>query len=229
MKKIFYLIIIPLFFNISFADLETVTNSYITQLKLSQKESNKAEKQTAYNKTKEYAKSLLGIIQGMDINFLNKANEFYKLLSEKTTELQKNTASEDKKISLKANRDISNFNEISKYLKCCSKLLSTLYKEPETLDSILNKLPEFVPQLGKEISVALRVFELVMEKPDENFNNAIEKMREFAKQSEDGTYLLSPILSIVMKDDNPDSLNFKKLIQETDFSNLDLCNYLNIR
>ncbi len=225
MKKIVYLIIISLFFNTSFANLETVTNSYISQLKLSQKESNKAEKQTAYNKTKEYAKALLGIIQGMDISFLDKANGFYKLLSEKTTELQKNTTSEDKKVSLRANRDITNFNEISKYLKCCSKLLNALYKEPETLDLILSKIPEFVPQLGKEISVALRVFELIMEKPNENFNNAIEKMRDFAKQSEDGTYLLSPILSIAMKEDNPDSLK----IQETDFSNLDLCIYLNIK
>ncbi len=229
MRKIIYLTITSFFFNICFANLETVTNSYISQLKLSQKESNKAEKQTAYNKTKEYAKVLLGIIHGMDISFLDKANGFYKLLSEKTTELQRNINSDDKKISLKANRDITNFNEISKYLKCCSKLLYALYKEPEVIDLILSKIPEFIPQLGKEISIALRVFELIIEKPDENFNNAIEKMRNFAKQSADGTYLLSPILSIAMKENNPDSLKFKKIIQETDFSNLDLCIYLNIK
>lgn len=229
MRKIFYLITMPLFLSTSFANLETITNSYISQLKLTQQELNKAEKQTAYNKTKEYAKILLGIIQGLDINFLDKANGFYKLLSDKTAELQKDKVSGDKKLALKATRNITNFNEIFKYLKCCSKLLNTLYNQPGVLDLILEKIPEFIPQLGKEITIMLRVFELVMENPDENFNNAIEKMRSFAKQSEDGTYLLSPILSIAIENNNPDTLNFKQMIQETDFSNLDLCHYLNIK
>jgi len=229
MRKIFYLITMSLFLGTSFANLETITNNYIKQLKLTQQELNKAEKQTAYNKTKEYAKVLLGVIQDLDVSFLGKTNEFYKLLSDKTLALQKDKESEDKKISLKAARDITNFNEIFKYLKCCSKLLNTLYNQPKVLDFILEKIPEFVPQLGKEITIMLRVFELVIEKPDENFNNAIEKMRTFAKQSEDGTYLLSPILSIAMENNNLDTLDFRQMIQETDFSNLDLCNYLNIK
>lgn len=229
MRKIFYLVIISLFLNTSFASLENVTNSYISQLKLFQKETHKAEKQAAFNKTKEYSKILLGVIQGMDIKFLNKTNKFYNLLSQKAVELQKEKLSEDKKIALKANRDITNLNEISKYLKCCLKLLNVLYNDPEIIDLILSKVPEFVPQLGKEISIALRIFELVITKPNENFNDAIEKMRDFARQSEDGTYLLSPILSAGMKNNDIDSLDFKKIIQETDFSDLDLCDYLNIK
>lgn len=234
MKKYIYLILITLCVNVSWGQgsetLEGLTSSYLNQLKFAQQEGNKAEKQTAYNKASEYAKNLLGVVPGVNINFSDRINNVCNLLNEKAKALEKDKASENKKLSLKASRDISNYNEISKFLKCSSKLLDTLYKSPGLLDSLLQKIPEFIPQLGKELTVMLRVLELtVTDNADDKLNEVISKLRDFAKQSDDGTYLLSPLISISMNTQEQNSLDFEKIIQETDFSSLDVCCYLNIK
>jgi hypothetical protein len=52
-------------------------------------------------------------------------------------------------------------------------------------------------------------------------------MRDFAKQSDDGTYLLSPLLSAIMQQD--DNWNLETILKETNFTNLDNCVYLKIK
>lgn len=212
--------------NVYSSDLQTVTNGYLSELELSKNETEKAEKQTHNNKAKEHAKMLLGIVSNVQINTANKTNEFCKLLEEKTLSLEDASQVDDKKVSLKAKRDIENFKEIAKFLKSASKLIDSLYEDPQLIDLMLVKIPEFIPIIGHEISTFLRILELIAVS-NENFDAAISKMREISQESEDGTYLISPLISVAME--ISDDLDYKKILTETDFSKLEICKYLKVR
>ena len=225
MKK-FILAVGLLTVNTYSSDLRTVTNSFISELEMSRNESKKAEKQTHNNKAKEYAKTLLGIVSNVKINTQKKANEFCKLLEQKALSLEKEAQSNDKKISLKAKRDIGNFKEIAKFLKCVSKLFDSFYEDPKLVDLMLEKIPEFIPIIAGEIIVLLRILELTINS-NKNFDMAINKIKEFAQQPEDGNYLISPIISAALENGN--EIDYKKILVETDFSKLEICKYLRIR
>lgn len=233
MKYLTLLALFALIPSISFANLQGAIGKFKTQLRLSRQNASKAEYQTAYNKSKEQAKTLLGIVQGVDIGFLSRLDAFQKMLSEKAAALEPDSKSDDKKVSLKAMRDISNFNEISKYLTCSSKLLNALYNQGELLDTLIQKIPEFVPQIAQEITIMLKILKLIVDTPaanlDQIFYQVIELMRNFAKQSDDGTYLLSPLLSAAMASGDVNNVDFATIIQGDDVQKLDNCIYLNIK
>ena len=90
----------------------------------------------------------------------------------------------------------------------------------------MEKIPDSVPSIGQEITAFLRVLELVVSSGD-NLDRTISMMREFAKQSDDGSYLLSPLISVAMKQGQ--DLNIRKILTETDFTKLELCEYLKIK
>ena len=97
---------------------------------------------------------------------------------------------------------------------------------PQILPLIVEKMPDFIPNIGQEITVFLRAFEMII-KQKTDAKAVISKFRKFAKSSEDGSYLMSPLLSVAME--NVSSLDYKTILTSTDFSKSEVCKYLQIR
>ena len=207
-------------------NFQTVSKNYINELNLSRQSKDPADKQAHINKAVEFAKTLLGVISDVKVETSAKTSEFCKILEQKREDLAKSAESDNEKISLKAKRDISNYKQIENFLICESILLDSLYSNPQLISLIMEKIPDFVPSIGQEITAFLRVLELVVSSSD-NLDRTISMMREFAKQSEDGSYLLSPLTSVAMK--QVQDLNIRKILTETDFSKLELCEYLKVK
>ncbi|MDR1390934.1 MAG: hypothetical protein LBI95_00995 [Holosporales bacterium] len=225
MKRLIFLLFL-LSAHASCSDLSTITSNYINEINQLKKAIGEAEIQLIYDKAREYAKILLGLVPNVQIKTLDRINAFCDLLNLKLKDLEKNVDSENKNISLKAKRDIENFKEISKFLICCSKLLDSIYLNQDIVDLMLRKIPQFIPAIGKEITVMLQVLELLISSED-FFDKVIEKMREFASQFPDGTYLMSPLLSAAME--KVEFLDYKELLKNINLSNLSFCKYLKIR
>jgi hypothetical protein len=208
------------------SELTTVINNYIAEIDRYQKESKEEKKQIHRGKAREYAEVLLGVVPNVKICTYNNIKEFCTLLENKIPELQKLCTTKDKKTTLKAKRDISNYTEIVKFLKSCSKFIDAIYQFSGIIDLILEKCPREVPFLAKEIAIMLRILEMVIAS-SKDIETPIAKMRDFASSEEDGTYLLSSLISLAMHDfENAD---FKEILSRTDFSDPDVRIYLKIR
>lgn len=217
--------------NLTTTDLETnefkmTANNYIEEINLFRRAKDNADRQIHMNKALEFAKTLLGIIPNIKINVSEKVFEFCKVLEKKCDELKNATESNDKKIALKAKRDVTNCLYIENFLKCTAVLLDSLYADPQILYLIVEKMADFVPNIGCEITVLLRVLEFITSAGDST-EIVIAKLREFAKSSEDGNYLLSPLLSVAME--KVSTLDYKHILTSNDFSNGEICKYLKIR
>ncbi|MDR2667088.1 MAG: hypothetical protein LBB34_03190 [Holosporales bacterium] len=224
MKKII-ITLFALFNSLLSAELTTVTNNYTTEVAHYQKEKEEDKKQFHFDKMKEYAEILLGFVPGVKLHTYDKIKNFCALLEDKIPELQKLCDAEDKKVAIRAKRTTSNYAEIGKFLKACSRLIDTIYQSPQIIDLILQKCPEEVPYIAYEIVVILKILEMVIASP-EDIEAKMTLMMDFASSLEDGTWLLSSLLSLVMKD--PENANFEEILSSTDFSNSDMRIYLKI-
>ena len=207
-------------------EFQIAAKNYINEINLFKQSKDTADKQVHLNKALELAKSLLGVIPNAKINVSPKVFEFCKILEQEQAKLNDATKSEDKKVALKAKRDLANHIHIANFLKCASVLLDMLNNDPQILPLIAEKMPEFIPNIGQEITVCLRAFELMI-KPDSDNKAIISKFRQYAKSSDDGSYLMSPLLSIAME--NVANLNYKTILTSTDFSKSEVCKYLQIK
>ncbi|MDR0942020.1 MAG: hypothetical protein LBM19_00135 [Holosporales bacterium] len=225
MKKIIFAIL-SLSLNALCSDLTSVTNNYVVEMEQSQAGNNPADKQAHRAKAKEYAEMLLGKSKNTNFKSYEKIKALCDVLDKKAAEMQNSISTADEKAALKTKRDISNYIETAKFLRVSSKLLDAIYENPTIVDLILEKTPQSIPLIGREIVAMLRVLEIIVANPDD-INSAIEKAREFATSSEDGTHLLSQLISVALE--YPDNVDFIKLLSETDFSNKNLHKYLKIR
>ncbi len=207
-------------------EFQTAAKNYINEINLFKQSKDTADKQVHLNKALELAKSLLGIIPNTKINVSPKVLEFCKILEQERAKLNDAIKSEDKKVALKAKRDMTNYTHIENFLKCVSILLDTMNNEPQILPLIVEKMPEFIPNVGQEVTVFLRALELIIKTPSDT-KAIISKFRKYAKSSEDGSYLMSPLLSVAME--HIDNLNYKTILTSTDFSKSEVCKYLRIR
>ncbi len=207
-------------------ELRTVAYNYLKELNLSRNAKDKEEQKLHEKKAIELAKSLLGIVANVKINTSAKVTEFSRILEQKISELEKAEESSNEKETLKKKRDIANYKQIESFIKSNSKLFDSLYSNPEIFNLIMQKLPDFVPVIGREITVFLRSLGLIIES-ENNFDKVISLLRDFARTSSDGTYLLSPINSIATA--NTENLDMLKLLQNTDFTKYDVCKYLKLK
>lgn len=201
-------------------DYASVKNSYYAEIQKYKNGKTDLEKKDAFKKAKEHAKTLLGIVPGMKLSIYSYAEKFCKTLEKLSSELK------DKADDKKAVRDLENYQEIAKFLKTGTKLLDTLYANENLLDNMLEKCGENIPYIATEIIKILQVIELIMAK-NNDVEKIIESIRDFGRESEDGTHLLSIIFSVAME--NIDNCDFVKIIDSTDFKNKDLCKYLKVR
>ncbi|MBQ7524166.1 MAG: hypothetical protein IJT08_00985 [Alphaproteobacteria bacterium] len=211
--------------------LEEATSQYVNEMNLlNQPQNDTSDQQVHFNKLREIAKTLLGITPNAKLELSPKITEFCKVLDARRNALTGQTEPGDQNAALKAKRDIDNFTEMSKFLRCTAGLFDAFYSSPQLLELVLKKIPEFVPAIGHEITVVLRVVELLSKTGEVPFDEITNKLREFARQSEDGTYLLSPLISAAMAAaETEGNMDFPKLLNETDFTKLDICRYLKIR
>lgn len=207
-------------------EFQMISKNYIDEINLSKRAQDISDKQIHMNKAMEFAKVLLGIIPGVKLNVTTKTFEFCTILEQKRMELKSASESDDQNISLKAKRDIANYTYSENFLKCTAILLDAMYRDSQILPLIIEKMAEFVPNIGQEITMFLRALELIVSQ-DADTEKIISKLREFAKSSEDGNYLLSPLLSVAME--NVSTLDYKNILISTDFSNNETCKYLKIK
>jgi hypothetical protein len=208
-------------------ELTTAVNNYLSDVANSRKWNNEAEKQAAYHKAKDSAMTLLGVVPGLKLNSYDKMKAFCNLLLRHAESLRKTLSfTEEEREKLKTRRDITNYKEAAKFLMCCSSLLDAMYADPTLVDLILQKLPETIPVLAQEITVMLYILKFILQNPTKT-DEPMEKLREFATSSEDGTYLLSQLISVAMS--STGAPNFKNLLTRDDISNADNCSYLKIR
>lgn len=185
------------------------------------------DKQLEYlDKAEGLAKNLLGIIPGVNVTPSKKVLEFCKTIDKQRSELEKVAESSEGKKALKAKRDASNYIQATKFLKSMLYFVEALYTNQQILQILLTKLSEFVPILGKEVTEFWKAVGLMNGEVD-SIDKIINSLKEFAKSSDDGCYLLSPITSIAMNtDDKPD---FEKILQDPDLQIPDYRKYLKIR
>ncbi|MDR0695448.1 MAG: hypothetical protein LBF56_01580 [Holosporales bacterium] len=208
-------------------ELATVVNNYLMDIAKSRKGDNDAAKREAYNKSKVSAMALLGVVQGLKLNSYDKMKGFCDVLFQCANAMEKTLSSaSDEREELKKKRDITNYREAAKFLKCCSKLLDAMYADQSLINLILEKIPEVVPTLACEVTVMLHVLKLVLRDPS-NIAGPMKKLRDFATSSEDGTHLMSQLISAAMG--SPEDVNFSNLLGADDVSNADTCRYLEIR
>ena len=208
------------------SEFQTTAKNYINEINLFKQSKDTADRQVHLNKALELAKSLLGVIPNTKINISKKVSEFCKVLEQERSKLNDTIESNDKKIALKAKRDMANYIHVENFLKCASSLVDTINNVPQILPLIVEKMPDFIPNIGQEITVFLRAFEMII-KQKTDAKAVISKFRKFAKSSEDGSYLMSPLLSVAME--NVSSLDYKTILTSTDFSKSEVCKYLQIR
>ena len=207
-------------------EFQIATKNYMNEINLFKQSQDVADRQVHLNKAQEQAKSLLGVISHTRVNVSPKVFECCGILEQEGEKLKDVTESKDNKIALKAKRDMANFVQIGNFLKCCAVLLDTINNDPQILPLIVAKMPEFVPNIGQEITVFLRAFELII-KSENDTKAVVSKLRQFAKSSEDGSYLMSPLLSVAME--NIANLDYKTILSSTDFSKSEVCKYLKIK
>ncbi len=207
-------------------EFQTTVKNYINEINLFKQSKDIADKQVHLNKALELAKNLLGVIPNKIINVSPKVFEFCKILEQERAKLNEAIKSEDKKLVLKSQRDMANYTHIENFLKCTSVLLDAVNNDHTILQLIVDKMPDFVPNIGQEITVFLRALEIIIKTPNDT-KAIISKFRKFAKSSEDGSYLMSPLLSVAME--SIANLNYKTLLTSTDFSKSEVCKYLQIK
>ena len=195
-------------------ELQSTVSNYITEINLLKHSNDIANNQLHKNKALEYAKQLLGIIPNTKISTLPKIVELCKVIEQKREALYKDAHSEDKTTSLKAKRDIVNYEQIELLLKCLSILLDELYSEPKLIELIVDKIPEYVPHIGEEITFFIRVLETLSSQ--NNIEMLITKSREYAMKTDDGTNILSPLVSIAIEAlKNKQDVSYKKILTDT--------------
>ena len=210
-------------------ELQKTVSSYTNELNLANHAKDNSDKQIHRNKALECAKILLGIVPDAQLGASEKVVEFCELLKHKRDELAQTENSDNKKVALKAKRDRANYEQIESFLKCTSKLLDELRNNSKLLELVMNKMPEFVPTMGQEITVFLRMLTMMQGSTD-NFDKIIAKIRNFAHQSEDGTYLLSPLLSAALDTLGQSSeLNYTQILDNNETIDLEKCKYLAIK
>ena len=209
-------------------ELQNTVSIYIQEINLLKHSNDIANKQLHKNKAVEYAKQLLGVIPNTKISTLPKVVALCKSLQQKREGLQKEVNSKDKKTSLKAKRDIVNYEQIGRFLQCLSMLLDELYSAPKLIELIVDKIPEYIPQMGEEITFFLRELGIITSKND--IEMIVSKSREFAMKSDDGTNLLSPMVSIAMEDSKSQkTINYNKILTNIKFITGDMQKYLAIK
>ena len=202
------------------------SRNYVNEINFAFQSKDSSDRQVHMNKAIECAKILLGVINNTHVNTKNKVQEFCNFLEQKRAELSNDLQSADKKVALKANRDISNYIGIAKFMQCCSSLLDTLYIDNNLIFLIVEKIPYYVPQIGKELTAFIKALTIIYSK-DYNFDDLVSKFRNFAKQSDDGSYLMSPLLSLAM--DKIQSLDYTAILNSQEILSLNACKYLRIR
>ena len=209
-------------------DLQSTVSNYIKEINLLKHSNDIANQQLHKNKALEYAKKLLGIIPNTKISTFPKIVELCKILEQKREPLYKDANFGDKKTSLKAKRDIVNYEQMEDLLKCLSMLLDELYSDPKLIELIVDKIPEYVPKMGDEITFFLRELEII--NSANNVEMLVSKNREFVMKTDDGTYLLSPLVSIAMEAvKNKQNVSYKKILTDTASFTGEMQKYLAIK
>jgi hypothetical protein len=208
-------------------DFSTAVQQFETLMKQHAMEDDPQKKQQSLSGAEEYARLLLGVVEGTDFPSIIRTNiqPFCALLETKAKELegslessgaQSDNQQQDSKNNLRLKRDIARFREIAKFLMICSALLEALYSDRELLTLVVERLPEDVRHIAAEIVAMLRVMQMVVSDPN-NTEPPITEMLEFAGSAEDGTYLLSRLLSAAWVGSSGDAVNFKELLLSQNF------------
>ena len=208
------------------SNYQSMKNHYLASIENHTRGKHKEGAAEHLKKATEAAKELLGIKDNIKLSVYDKIEPFCKELEDEALKQEKFTKSNDHEIVKKAKRDINNCKEISKFLKCAAKLLESFYEDSSLLPTLIQNDPLSIVSISKETTVMLLALKIILKDPKDQ-EPVIKKMREFAKTSEDGTYLLSTIMSIAMTNPN---LDFKKALKtEESFKNQEYRKYLEIR
>ncbi len=173
-----------------------------------------------FNRILFLAKELLGIRDNARIALSPYIGKINQQLQKTAGDLSriKATSDYDKK---KKKRDIKNCSEIAKFLTCSSVLFEKLYENKDLLPKIIQRDPLSILPASEEILTMLSIANMVMN--ETTLSTIVQKMRQFSRESEDGTHLLSPVLSGAMEKDN--TVDFSNLVYKQNLGR----EYLKIR
>ena len=176
------------------------------------------------NKAKDLAKELIGIKNDLKVPVVSKIEDFCRILQDAETKSEEELKTiSDKKEKLRKKRDIENYQETAKFLKATSKIFEAFYEDQDLLVEVIKKDPYSILQISRESIEMLSILTEIIEDPNE-ISKKISSMQEFATISEDGTNLLSTLLSLAM-----DGNDIRKIVDNSQFSDKSQNHFLKVR
>jgi hypothetical protein len=110
----------------------------------------------------------------------------------------------------------------------CATLLDALYRDRELLPLIVSRIPEDIQHVAREITTTLYIIEMVIKAPTD-IEQPINKMVELSASAEDGTCLLSRIITCLMSQPAGGTVDVRSLLLAPNFPGEDARMYLAVR
>ncbi|MDR1365169.1 MAG: hypothetical protein LBJ42_01105 [Holosporales bacterium] len=208
------------------ADFNSTRAAYRESAERLRREIDQTKRQQLLADTLRYARILLGIVDGLNFSALPIVKPFCELLQSEAKKIGEPGNVTDTKIALRMKRDIIRLNESAKFLTACASLLDALYNDGELISIIVNRIPEDVPHIAMEITTMLYVIEMITKEPT-NIERPVNRLLEFATSAEDGTRLLSRLMTCLMASES--RMVIKEKLLSSDFPAAHERKYLSMR
>ncbi|MDR1609623.1 MAG: hypothetical protein LBR78_02080 [Holosporales bacterium] len=177
----------------------------------------------------QYARVLLGIVDGISFAPIDLIKPLWERMQAEAKKIEEAGGGQsDPKAALKIKRDVNRLSESSKFLMGCATLLDALYKDRELLPFMVSKVPEDVPYVAMEITTMLHIMDVAIKDPAD-IEQPLNKMVELSASGEDGTYLLSRIMTCCISQPVGGIVDVKALLSSPNFPSEGERRYLPIR
>ncbi|MDR1234235.1 MAG: hypothetical protein LBJ92_03775 [Holosporales bacterium] len=132
----------------------------------------------------------------------------------------------DGKEALKLLRESETYDEISKFLRIVSRFHQLMNVDASILSRLMMKDPDIVIHIAKEFVLMLQVLESVSGS-EPKIEDIHKRIRDFVVFADDGTYILSVLVSIAMKNGIPNG-DFVKSVESWDLADKSIMRYLKV-
>ena len=196
-----------------------INNFYIELMKSRQNKQNN-------KKLKTVTRSLIGFNDTEEILLTPIAEKFSMYIDETISKLQKKQKTKDCN-KLKNKRNIEDLKESKLFILTVAKIFDLIQYFPDIIDTLIQRCPWEIPDFSFEILAVLKSIVTFCNKEQKKIgiNDMLAPIKNLAFSDEDGTYVLSGIVSSAINNENSD---IEKIINEKDFSDQSVRRYLNI-
>jgi archaellum component FlaC len=193
------------------------------------REKDPQKQQLLLNEILQYAKILLGVVDTISFAPIDFVQPFCERLQAEAKKIgDSGNGQPDPTAGLKIKRDVNRLNESAKFLMMGATLLGALYKDRELLPTMVSRIQEDVPHVAREITTMLYIVEMIIKDPAD-IESPVKKMIELSSSAEDGTYLLSRIMTYLMSQSADSPIDFRTCLSSPDFPGEDKRAHLTIR